>query len=204
MSLSEGSERKRREDEMRQAGRLPPGQSLTEKWPVLHYGSVPTIDLASWNLRIFGEVESPTTFRFDELRALPHITLSNDIHCVTGWSKFDCRWDGISVRDLIARVRPTPLARYVMVHAEHGFSSNLPLADLLDESVLLAFGMNGEPLAPEHGWPLRLVAPKLYFWKSVKWVRAFELMQHDAPGFWERNGYHMRGNPWNSERYSDE
>ncbi len=155
MSLSDTSERKRREAEMQKARRLPPGQSLTEKWPVLHYGSVPTIDLASWNLRFFGEVESPTTFRFEELRALPRITLSNDVHCVTGWSKFECRWDGVSVRDLVARVRPTPRARHVMVHAEHGFSSNLPLTDLLDESVLLAFGMNGEPLTPEHGWPLR-------------------------------------------------
>jgi len=203
MSLLEGSERKHKEEQMRRAGRLPPGQSLTEKWPVLHYGSVPKIDLASWNLRLFGEVESPTAFRFDELRALPRITLRNDIHCVTRWSKFDCHWEGVSVRELMARVRPTKKAHYAMVHAEHGFSSNLPLADLLDESVLLAFAMNGEPLSPEHGWPLRLVVPKLYFWKSVKWVRAFELLQHDAPGFWERNGYHMRGNPWNEERYSD-
>jgi DMSO/TMAO reductase YedYZ molybdopterin-dependent catalytic subunit len=204
MSRFEGSERKRKEAKMREAGRLPPGQSLTEKWPVLHYGSVPKIDLARWNLRFFGEVESPATFLFDALRAMPRQTLCNDIHCVTSWSKFDCQWNGVSVRELLSRVRPTARAHYLMVHAEHGFSSNFPLADLLDESVLLAFGMNGEPLTPEHGWRLRLVVPKLYFWKSVKWVRSFELMQHDAPGFWERNGYHMRGNPWNSERYSDD
>jgi len=204
MSLFEGSERKQKEEQMRRAGRLPPGQSLTEKWPVLHYGSVPQIDLSSWNLRFFGEVEAPTSLSFDELLALPRITRRNDIHCVTRWSKFDCTWEGVSVRELMARVRPRPAARYVMVHAEHGFSSNLPLADLIDHSVLLAFAMNGEPLTPEHGGPVRLVVPKLYFWKSVKWVRGFELMLHDAPGFWERNGYHMRGNPWNSERYSDD
>jgi DMSO/TMAO reductase YedYZ molybdopterin-dependent catalytic subunit len=189
---------------MRAAGRLPPGQSLTEKWPVLHHGSVPQVDLARWDLRVFGRVEAPLRLDWPALRALPERRVTSDIHCVTTWSKFDCRWEGVAVGDLLARARPAPEARFALVHAEHGFSANLPLDELLHPSALLAWSMNGEALSPEHGWPLRLVVPRLYFWKSVKWVRGFELLERDQPGFWERNGYHMRGDPWREERYSED
>ncbi|HVP30924.1 MAG TPA: sulfite oxidase-like oxidoreductase [Myxococcota bacterium] len=188
---------------MRAAGRLPPSQHLTEKWPVLHYGTVPSVDLARWDFRVFGLVQDEVRVSWRELRALPAATVVSDIHCVTHWSKFDCRWEGVPVASLLSRARPKPGARFALVHAEQGFTANLPLADLLDPSVLLAWSMNGEPLAPEHGAPLRLVVPKLYFWKSVKWVRGIELLERDQPGFWERNGYHMRGDPWREERYSD-
>jgi DMSO/TMAO reductase YedYZ molybdopterin-dependent catalytic subunit len=199
-----GSERKRKEAAMRAAGRLPPGQSLTEKWPVLHHGSVPQLDLARWELRVFGRVEAPLRLDWPALRALPVRCVTSDIHCVTTWSKFDCRWEGVAVGDLLARARPAPEARFVLVHAEHGFSANLPLEELVHPSALLAWSMNGEALSPEHGWPLRLVVPRLYFWKSVKWVRGFELLEQDQPGFWERNGYHMRGDPWREERHSED
>jgi len=204
MSLFDGEGRKEKEERMRAAGRLPPGQHLTEKWPVLHYGEVPRVDLARWDLRVFGLVETPLRLDWAALRALPAVEVASDIHCVTTWSKFDCRWQGVPFRELAARAKPKPEARFALVHAEGGFTTNLPLADLLDESVLLAWSMNGEPLAPEHGAPLRLVVPKLYFWKSAKWLRGFELLAEDRPGFWERNGYHMRGDPWKSERYDDD
>ena len=205
MSLFDGAnERKRKEAEMCAAGRLPPGQSLTEKWPVLHYGTVPQVDLARWDLRVFGRVEVPLRLDWQALRALPQRRVTSDIHCVTTWSKFDCCWEGVAASELLQRAQPSAGARFAMVHAEHGFSANVPLADLLDPSALLAWSMNGEALSPEHGWPLRLVVPRLYFWKSVKWVRGIELLERDQPGFWERNGYHMRGDPWKGERYSED
>jgi len=201
--VDEGGERKRKQAEMRAAGRLPPGQSLTEKWPVLHYGAVPQVDLARWDLRVFGRVQAPLRLDWQALRALPHRRVTSDIHCVTTWSRFDCAWEGVSVGELLAQARPLPEARFALVHAEHGFTANVPLEDLRDPSVLLAWSMNGEPLAAEHGWPLRLVVPKLYFWKSAKWVSGIEFMERDRPGFWERNGYHMRGDPWKEERHSE-
>ncbi|MCC6672639.1 MAG: sulfite oxidase-like oxidoreductase [Planctomycetes bacterium] len=196
------SERKRKEHAVRQQGRLPPGQSLTEKWPVLHHGQVPEVDTAHWEFRVFGLVEAALHLRYDEFRALPAATRTNDIHCVTRWSMFDCTWEGVPAREVLARARPGPTASHALVHAEHGFTANLPLADLLDDSVLFAWSMGGKPLTPEHGWPLRLVVPKLYFWKSVKWVRGLEVLDHDTPGFWERNGYHMRGEPFREQRFT--
>jgi DMSO/TMAO reductase YedYZ molybdopterin-dependent catalytic subunit len=181
--------------------RIPPGQSLTKKWPVLHYGEVPHVDLATWRFDVSGLVEQPFSLTYDELQALtPQDTLC-DIHCVTRWSKLDNRFEGVSVQQLIRRARPVAEASHVLVRAQGGFTTNLPLADLDRPENLLAWKHNGEDLTPEHGWPLRLVVPHLYFWKSAKWVRGFEFMSADMPGFWEQNGYHMRGDPWEEERY---
>jgi DMSO/TMAO reductase YedYZ molybdopterin-dependent catalytic subunit len=181
--------------------RLPPGQTLTERWPVLHYGDVPRVDLDTWTFRLFGAVEEEKVWRYDEFMALPQIERVFDIHCVTRWSKFDNRWQGISVHEVIKHVKPLPEATHVMVHAEQGYTTNLPLADLLHDDALFAYRHDGQDLTPEHGWPLRLAVPHLYFWKSAKWVRGLELMAGDRPGFWEQAGYHMRGDPWAEERF---
>ncbi|MDB5074052.1 MAG: sulfite oxidase-like oxidoreductase [Chloroflexi bacterium] len=184
------------------AARIPPGQQLTVKWPVLHYGSIPDVDLATWNFTLTGLVEKPVQLTWDEFQALPHTTRFNDIHCVTRWSKLDNTWEGIAVRDVLARVNVKPEATHVLIHAEHGFTANLALSDFDREDNLFAFRHDGMELSPEHGWPIRLVVPHLYFWKSVKWVRGLEFLSNDVPGFWEQNGYHMRGDPWAEERYS--
>jgi DMSO/TMAO reductase YedYZ molybdopterin-dependent catalytic subunit len=181
--------------------RLPPGQYLTEKWPVLHAGSIPEIDLATWDFRVFGEVEQPVTLTWDELQALPATDVTADIHCVTRWSRFDASFRGVHWRELAKLVRLKPSARFVVAHAEQGFTSNVPLAALVDEHALIAYEADGEPLTPEHGWPLRLVVPQKYFWKSAKWLRAIELTPTDRPGFWERYGYHNEADYWNEERY---
>jgi DMSO/TMAO reductase YedYZ molybdopterin-dependent catalytic subunit len=201
--LFEGNERRQREQEMKREGRLPPGQSLTLKWPVLHYGSVPQFDAAGWNFQVYGLVESPLTLDWREFNALPKIETESDFHCVTRWSRFDNRWTGISVRKLLDRVEPKPEAAFVLVHAEQGYTANIPLADLQRDHVLLATHHDGEPLPADHGYPLRLIVPHLYAWKSVKWVRGFELLDEDAAGFWEQNGYHMYGDPWKEQRFSD-
>ena len=181
--------------------RLPPGQYLTEKWPVLHAGSVPDTDLATWDFRVFGEVENPITLSWEELTALPKAENVQDIHCVTRWSRFDARFGGVHWRELAKLVRPKASARFVVAHAEQGFTSNVPLESLEDDHALLATEADGEPLTPEHGWPLRLVIPGKYFWKSAKWLRAIELRATDEPGFWERYGYHNDADPWREERY---
>jgi DMSO/TMAO reductase YedYZ molybdopterin-dependent catalytic subunit len=182
--------------------RLPPGQYLTEKWPVLHAGTVPTTDLATWDFRVFGEVEEPVTLTWEQLQELPSREVTADIHCVTRWSRFDASFRGVHWSELAKLVRPKPTARFVIAHAEQGFTSNLPLAALEDENALIAYGADGEPLTPEHGWPLRLVVPSRYFWKSAKWLRGLELRTADAPGFWERYGYHNDADYWKEERYS--
>ena len=184
------------------AARLPPGQQLTVKWPVLQYGAIPRVDLSTWTFQISGMVEEPVRLTWDEFMALPKTTRHNDIHCVTRWTKLDNDWEGMAVRDVLARVRLKPRASHVLVHAEHGFTANLALSDFDREENLFAHTHDGQPLTPEHGWPLRLVVPHLYFWKSVKWVRGLEFLDHDQPGFWEQNGYHMHGDPWTEERYS--
>jgi len=184
------------------AARIPPGQQLTVKWPVLHYGSVPRVDLTKWTFRISGLVEEPLQLTWDEFLALPQDTRKNDIHCVTRWTKLDNTWEGVPVRDVIARVKLKPQASHVLLQAEHGFTANLALTDFDRAENLFAYKHDGEALSPEHGWPLRLVVPHLYFWKSVKWVRGLEFLAADTPGFWEQNGYHMRGDPWTEERYS--
>ncbi|MBX5435653.1 MAG: sulfite oxidase-like oxidoreductase [Alicyclobacillaceae bacterium] len=184
--------------------RLPPGQVLTTKWPVLHEGPVPQTDLSTWDFRIFGLVEEERRLTWEEFQRLPRTQSVSDIHCVTTWSRFDNHWEGVSFRDVMNLVRVKPEARYVMVHAENGYTTNIPLEDLLLEGVLFADTHDGQPLTPEHGWPLRLVVPHLYFWKSAKWVRGIEFMAEDRPGFWERYGYHLYGDPWLDQRYRDD
>jgi DMSO/TMAO reductase YedYZ molybdopterin-dependent catalytic subunit len=181
--------------------RLPPGQYLTEKWPVLHAGSIPQTDLATWDFKVFGEVEEPITLTYDELRALPQTEVMIDIHCVTRWSRFDTSFKGVHWRELAKLVRPKPSAHYVLAHAEQDFTANFPLAALEDDQALIAWKADGEPLAPEHGWPLRLVIPSRYFWKSAKWLRGLELLAADRPGFWERYGYHNDADYRKEERY---
>lgn len=197
--------RGKREREVAEAGydpaRLPPGQYLTQKWPVLHAGDVPHVDLATWTFRVFGEVENPVQLSWDEFALLPRTSHTQDIHCVTRWSRFDTTFEGVHWRDLAELVRPKPGARYVVAHAEQGFTSNVPLASLEHEHALLATHADGEPLTPEHGWPLRLVIPGKYFWKSAKWLRGLELAAADRPGFWERYGYHNDADPWQEQRY---
>ncbi|HKD01991.1 MAG TPA: sulfite oxidase-like oxidoreductase [Terriglobales bacterium] len=198
----EGTERKARERQMKDEGRLPPGQSLTLKWPVLHYGSVPRFDPATWDFRVYGLVEFPLTLSWAEFNALPRFEHTSDFHCVTRWSRFDNHWSGVQLREIRRRVVPLPPAKFVLVHAEQGFTANVPLADLDREEVLLATHHDGQPLPAEHGFPLRLIVPHLYGWKSVKWVRSLEFLDHDVAGFWEQNGYHMYGDPFKEQRYS--
>jgi DMSO/TMAO reductase YedYZ molybdopterin-dependent catalytic subunit len=180
--------------------RMPPGQKRTEKWPVLHYGQVPAVDLSTWRFEVTGHVERPFRLTWEELRALPAQDTVCDIHCVTRWSRLDNRFTGVGVRELLRRAGPAPGAAYVMVKAEGGFTTNLALADFDRAENLFAWAHDGADLAPEHGGPLRLVVPHLYFWKSAKWVRGLELRRTDAPGFWEQHGYHMHGDPWQQER----
>ena len=182
--------------------RLPPGQYLTEKWPVLHAGSVPHTELETWDLRVFGEVERELTLDWNELTALPSVEVTQDIHCVTRWSKFDLTFKGVAWRELAQLVGQKSSARYAIAHAEQGFTSNVPISFLEAEGALLAYEADGEPLAPEHGWPLRLVIPGKYFWKSAKWLRGIELSASDKPGFWERYGYHNDADPFEEQRYS--
>jgi DMSO/TMAO reductase YedYZ molybdopterin-dependent catalytic subunit len=182
--------------------RLPPGQYLTEKWPVLHAGTVPSTDLATWDFRVFGEVEEPLTVTWEQLQELPSREVTVDIHCVTRWSRFDTSFRGVHWSDLAKLVRPKPSAHYVVAHAEQGFTANLPLDALTDEDALIAYEADGEPLTPEHGWPLRLMVPSRYFWKSAKWLRGLELRADDQPGFWERYGYHNDADYRLEQRYS--
>jgi DMSO/TMAO reductase YedYZ molybdopterin-dependent catalytic subunit len=182
--------------------RLPPGQYLTEKWPVLHAGDVARYaDLSTWTLRVFGEVEHELELSWEQLNELPRSANVQDIHCVTRWSRFDAQFEGVHWRELAKLVQPKPTARFVIAHAEAGFTSNVPLSFLEDANALLATHADGEPLAPEHGYPLRLVIPGKYFWKSAKWLRGLELTSVDKPGFWERYGYHNDADPWREERY---
>ena len=197
--------RSRAERKVRDAGydpaRLPPGQYLTEKWPVLHAGSVPHVDLATWSFTVTGEVENPLRLTHEELQALPQAEITTDIHCVTRWSRFDTTFRGVHWRELAKLTRPKPTASFVIVHAEQGFTSNLPLAAIEADEALIAWEADGGPLTPDHGWPLRLVVPSRYFWKSAKWLRGLELRSIDEPGFWERYGYHNDADPWKEERY---
>ena len=181
--------------------RLPPGQYPTEKWPVLHAGAVPETDLTTWDFRVWGEVEEPVRLTWDDFRRLPSREITIDIHCVTRWSRFDTSFRGVHWSEVAKLVRPKPTARFVLAHAEHGFTANVPLAALEDADALLAYDGDGEPLTPEHGWPLRLVVPSKYFWKSAKWLRGLELLDDDRPGFWERYGYHNEADYRKEQRY---
>jgi DMSO/TMAO reductase YedYZ molybdopterin-dependent catalytic subunit len=182
--------------------RVPPGQRVTRGWPVLHEGPIPRFDPATWRFNVKGDVAAPVELTYDELRALENVEMRADFHCVTGWSKLDNVWRGVRAKEVVGRAGAHADASHVTVGAEYGYTANVPLDALLDDESLLAWGHNGEDLAPKHGWPLRLVIPKLYGWKSVKWVRSFELMTSDRRGFWEVRGYHNRADPWLEERYS--
>jgi DMSO/TMAO reductase YedYZ molybdopterin-dependent catalytic subunit len=202
------------------ANRIPPRQVLTKKWPVLHYGGVPKYAVydslgdtlgprpadwrSEWTFHIWGLVEAGWQCNYHEFRALPQVRVLADMHCVTRWSKLDNTWEGVATRAIIGKVKLRPEAKFVMVHCEHGFTTNLPLADFLGDDCLFAWRHNGQDLEPDHGYPLRLVVPRLYAWKSGKWVRGIELLERDKAGFWEQHehgGYHMRGDPWAEERF---
>jgi DMSO/TMAO reductase YedYZ molybdopterin-dependent catalytic subunit len=185
-------------------GRLPPGQYLTEKWPVLHAGDVAAYapDLAGWSFKVWGQVDSPIELDWDAFTSLPQTTVTEDIHCVTRWSRFDTSFSGVEWATIQELVGQRPGARYAIAHAEAGFTTNIPAALLEAPGALLATHADGEPLTPDHGWPLRLVVPGLYFWKSAKWLRGIELLDHDQPGFWERYGYHNDADPFKEQRYA--
>ncbi len=190
MALFGDGDRRELEKKAKAEGRLPPGQSLTLKWPVLHYGSVPTFDAGKWDFKISGLVEEPVRLTWEEFRALPQTEVTSD------------RWKGVLFADVMKLVKPKPAAQFALVLAEEGYTANIPLDDLLRPNVLFAFEHDGEPLTADHGGPMRLIVPHLYGWKSVKWVRGFMLLDHDRLGFWERNGYHAYGDPWKEQRYS--
>ena len=181
--------------------RVPKGQMKTTRWPVLHAGPTPKVDLATWTLDLSGAVEGPVSWTWDRFRALPSVVVAADMHCVTRWSRLDNTWEGVAVAEVMKHVRLKPEARFVLIHAEHGYTTNLPLADFLGDDCLFAWSHDGRPLTPDHGGPLRLVVPRLYAWKSAKWVRGVEFLETDRPGFWEQNGYHNHGDPWLEQRF---
>ena len=186
------------------AARIPPGQSLTDRFPVLHYGPVPRIDLEKWDFKVFGLVGEPVRFTWEEFMQLPQSQVTMDIHCVTRWSKLDTTWEGVLATELMKHVNLKPQAKFVIAHAEYGFTANVPLEFFLDEQTIFAHSFGGKPLEKDHGWPLRLVVPKKYFWKSAKWIRGIEFLAQDKLGFWERNGYSNNADPWKEERYSED
>ncbi len=182
--------------------RLPSGQYNTDRFPVLHVGDVPTYDMRTWTLQIFGNVERPITLSWDELRDLPSVEITTDIHCVTKWSKFDTVWKGVRLRDLYALAGMKPDTLHLIEHAEHGYTTNVPIADTLGDNCLLTYAYGGKPLEAEHGYPARTLIPHLYFWKSAKWIRGLELSTKDKPGFWEVRGYHNYGDPFREQRFT--
>ena len=183
--------------------RIPPGQQLTSKWPVLHYGSVPKVDprSANWRLRVFGLVDDEYELSYDEIRNMPAVDVVCDMHCVTHWTRLENVFTGVPTRAIVERARPRPQAKFVMCHSEAGFTVNVPLEEFIADDCMLAWGWDGKDITPEHGWPLRGLVPRLYLWKSAKWIRGIELRATDTPGFWEQNGYHMHGDPWKEERF---
>jgi DMSO/TMAO reductase YedYZ molybdopterin-dependent catalytic subunit len=206
------TDRRDEEDRMKQEGRLPPGQSLTQKFPVLHYGPVPRFNPATWDLRVWGEVEEEVRWTWEQFQQLPRAKVQMDIHCVTKWSKFDTEWEGVAVKTLVDEglIKLKPAARHVVQHAEYGFTVNLPLEVVLAENFLLATHFNGEPVTPDHGYPLRGVVgyiptredlPTPYLWKGAKWLRSLEFRATDKPGFWEQAGYHNEANIWKEQRF---
>lgn len=187
-------------DDTKKTSRIPPNQKQVKKLSVLHYGPIPLFDEKSWDLKICGEVLKNKTFKYQDVLSMEKSEVFCDIHCVTTWSKLDTTWSGILVQDLLKEIEILPDAKYVIIHAEHGFTTNLPLIDFMSKDVMLATHLEGEPLSPKHGFPLRLLVPKLYFWKSAKWIRKIEFSKENQRGFWERNGYHDHGDPWTEER----
>lgn len=187
----------------RRENRVPPGQHLTAKWPVLHEGGMPAIDERDWNLRLFGLVEREKTLDLGEFLSLPRVKVLSDIHCVTGWSQLDNLWEGVSASALTEIVEISPEAKHVMAHCHGAYTTNIPIDEFFAEDVLFALKRNDEPIPPQHGHPVRLIVPRLYFWKSAKWVTGIEFMAQDKPGFWESRGYHNHGDPWKEERYGN-
>ena len=185
----------------RREDRIPPGQTRTRMWPVLHAGRVPPVDPMTWDLCVGGLVEREARWMWDEFHALPRVKVFSDFHCVTHWSRLGNLWEGVSVREIMRHAPPKPDARFVLLRAEDGWTTNMPIEDFLVDEALFVITHDGRPLHPDHGGPIRLVVPQLYAWKSAKWVRGVELLARDQAGFWERGGYHMRGNPWVEERY---
>ncbi len=185
-----------------QRPRVPPGQFVTEKWPVLTYGSTPKFDPKTWTFETFGLVEQPLRLTYEQFLALPRMEETADFHCVTQFSRLNNRWEGVSFREIARLTRPKAEAKFVVAHCDAGYTSNLPLEALIDDDVLLAYRHDGLDLSPEHGWPLRLVVPRRYAWKSAKWLRALEFLPQDRPGFWEVNGYSNNADPWKEERFS--
>ena len=186
------------------AERVPPGQYLTEKWPVLHYGPVPSFDPKKWDFRVFGKVQNELRWTWDEFQRIDaeaKALVTADMHCVTTWSRLDQKWEGIPFSLIVEKAKPTEDAKFVIAHSEHGFTANIPIEFCLRDDCLIALRANGEALTAEHGQPARLVVPRLYAWKSAKWLRGIEFSPNDKPGFWERNGYNNRGDPWKEERY---
>jgi DMSO/TMAO reductase YedYZ molybdopterin-dependent catalytic subunit len=187
------------------AARVPPGQYNTEKWPVLHYGGVPRISAETWSLSVYGALDGEQiVLSYADLLKLPQTSITVDIHCVTRWSRLDTQFDGVRFTDVLSLVRPSSVATHALIHAAAGYAANLALDDLQRPEVLLAHRADGKDLEAEHGGPVRLVVPHLYFWKSAKWVQGVELTNEERPGFWESYGYHMRGDPWAEQRYSDD
>jgi len=184
--------------------RLPPGQYATQRWPVRHDGAIPPFDPATWDLRVFGLVARPLRLNWENVQRLPRVTIRADLHCVRRWSKLDNAWEGVPLRDLLRQAGVQPAARFVLVHCDAGYTANLPLAAVNRDDVLLATAHDGETLSAEHGFPMRLIVPDRYAWKSAKWVRGIELLAEDQPGFWERYGYHSNADIWREERFADE
>ncbi len=184
--------------------RLPPGQHLTKDWPVLDLGVMPPVSRERWRLDVYGAIENPVFWTFTEFSAQKQAQFTSDIHCVTTWSRYDNEWEGLATRELLAACQPRDDARFVVLHSYDGYTTNLALEDFAAEDALLAHSWSGQPLTEEHGGPVRLVVPHLYFWKSAKWLQAIEFLTDDAPGFWEVRGYHNRGDPWAEQRYSSD
>jgi DMSO/TMAO reductase YedYZ molybdopterin-dependent catalytic subunit len=183
------------------AARVPPGQYLTEKWPVLHYGPVPPFNPKTWDLRVFGGVENELKLNWEEFQKLEQTAVTADMHCVTTWSRLDQKWEGVPFSKIVELAKPKPDAKFVIAHSEYGFTANTPIEYCLRDDCLIALRANGAPLTAEHGSPARLVVPRLYAWKSAKWLRGIEFSDTDKSGFWERNGYHNTGDPWKEQRY---
>ncbi len=181
--------------------RLPPGQSLTKKWPILSYENTPSQLPTNWKLKISGLVAHPFELTWNEFLALPRTTMTSDFHCVTSWSRYDNTWEGVHIREILQRAQPSPEAKFVLAHSWTGYTTNLPLSDLDDDDVMIVVKHDGQDLELEHGGPVRLLVPKLYAYKSAKWFDGLEFMKEDRPGFWEQRGYHNRANPWKEERF---
>ena len=188
--------------DMLKENRIPPGQSLTDRWPVLHIGGVPHFNIKDWKFTIYGLVNERVELNYNQFLDLPRVKVRSDIHCVTRWSRLDNLWEGVSTGVLKDLAEIDPKTGYAIVHAAQGFTTNLSLGDFFQPDVLFAIKHDGKEMTGEHGYPLRLIVPRLYLWKSVKWVTGVEFTAEDRLGFWETNGYHHRGDPWKEERYS--